>query len=149
MAKIYVSLEFDGGDLSFQRELRSWTGTDRQVAFTLVLQALNVYLQAFTPEMRHAWDDLAHIRQLFLIHTEDLPVPSNVAKKDKDYGRVFLMTSDPIEPSDVTVVEDNDGDRWIRNSDNLWKCEGDSIPDHSWKHLLHKFGPLTEVRKDT
>ena len=73
MAKIYVSLEFENGDLSFNRELRSWNGTDRQAAFTLVLQALNVYLQAFTPEMRQAWDDLAQIRHLFMLHTEDLP----------------------------------------------------------------------------
>jgi hypothetical protein len=146
MAKIYVSLEFDDGELNFTRELKGWSRTDRQAAFTLVMSAFNTYLQAFTPEMRHAWEDLAQIRQLFLLHTEDLPIPSNVAKKDKDYGRVFLTTSHPIEPTDVTVVEDNDGDRWMRNNDGLWYHPG--VAEHSWKHLLRKYGPLTEVKED-
>lgn len=79
MAKIYISLEFDGGDLTYNKDLKSITGVDRQAAFTLILEALHVYLQAFTPEMRHAWEDLYKIRHLFMLHTEKLPVPTETA----------------------------------------------------------------------
>jgi hypothetical protein len=148
MAKIYVSLEFDGGDLSFQRELKSWTGTDRQAAFTLVLQALNVYLQAFTPEMRHAWDDLAQIRHFFMLHTEELPVPNvdeTQAAEESWMPRRFAARLHPSEPTDVTVVQDDDGDIWHRNDDGLWYHPG--VAEHSWKHLLRRYGPLTEIKE--
>jgi hypothetical protein len=138
MAKIYVSLEFDDGELNFTRELEGWSRTDRQAAFTLVMSAFNTYLQAFTPEMRHAWDDLAQLRQLFLLHTEDLPFPG------VEEPRHFM---NPIEPTDVTIVEDKDGDRWERNDDGLWYRPG--MPEYNWTNFLRRHGPLTEVRKDT
>jgi hypothetical protein len=77
MAKIYVSLEFDDGDLTFSKELNSSFGTERMQAFILVLAAFNTYLQAFTPEMRETWHDLKKIRHLFMQHTEELPVPAD------------------------------------------------------------------------
>jgi hypothetical protein len=60
--------------------------------------------------------------------------------------RHFMKTSDPIMPMNVNVVEDIEHDVWQRNEDGLWYHPG--LPELSWKHLLSRYGPLTEVRDD-
>jgi hypothetical protein len=139
MAKIYVSLEFDDGDLTFSKELDdSFFGTERTAAFSLVLAAFNTYLQAFTPEMRMAWDDLSQIRHLFMLHTEELPVPAEAPP------RVF--TKGDI-PRDVEHVTDRDGDKWHYVGGYQWRTEDDSVRLAHYD-LVKQYGPLTEVLGD-